>query len=131
MMEGRFRELLDKSLAAHTARELRWWKQDRRGRWVVLEPGPGRLLKDSPRHIRDYVDTITEQRGRRFSSLSRARKFARAIGGAVRRWQRKMPGRGPWRLVTNPWERAIRHVPLWICAPKKDDPCCCEQQASP
>jgi hypothetical protein len=94
----------------------------------VLEPGPGRLLKDSPQHIRDYVDAITEQRGRRFSSLSRARRFARSMGSVVRRWQRKMPRRGPWRLVTNPWERAVRHVPLWICAPKKDDgPCCCEQ----
>lgn len=110
MMEGRFKELLDKSLAAYTAREQRWWKQDRRGRWVVLEPDPGRLLKDSPRHIRDYVDAITEQRGRRFSSLSRARAFAREVDGVVRRWRRKMPKRGPWRYTTNPWERSIKSM---------------------
>src|SRR5205809_5054732 len=95
------REMLDKSAALYVERERQWWKQDRRGRWVVLEPGPGRLLKDSPRHVRDYVDAVCEQRGRRFSSLSRARKFARSIGGEVRRWQRQLPGRGPWRLETN------------------------------
>jgi hypothetical protein len=113
MMEGHMRELFDKSLRAYTERERAWWTQDRRGRWVVLEPGPGRLLKDSPRHVRDYVDAITAQRGRRFSSLSRARAFAREVGGEVRRWQRRMRGRGPWRTVTNPWERAVK--PLYFC----------------
>jgi len=114
MMEDHVRELLDKSLRSYTERERAWWKQDRRGRWVVLEPGPGRLLKDSPQRIRDYVDAITEQRGRRFSSLSRARAFAREVDGVVRRWKRQMPGRGPWRRTTNPWEGATRCLPLWI-----------------
>ena len=117
MMEGQFGEMLDKALRTHTEYERGWWKQDRRGRWVVLEPGPGRLLKGSPRHIRDYVDAIMEQRGRRFSSLSRARAFAREVGGVVRRWRRQMPKRGPWRRVTNPWERVAQQSPLrlWSC----------------
>jgi len=102
-MEGPFKERFDKALRTHTEYELGWWKQDRRGRWVVLEPGPGQQLKGSPRHIRDYVNAITGLRGRRFSSLSRARAFAREVGGAVRRWRRRQK-RGPWRLVTNPWE---------------------------
>lgn len=119
-MEGRFKELLDKSLRTYTEHEQAWWKQDRRGRWVVLEPGPGRLLRESPRHIRDYVDAITEQRGRRFSSLSRARAFASEIGSVVRRWRRKMPKRGPWRYETNPWKRATQMMPLWICGASKD-----------
>lgn len=112
--EDRFKTLLDKSLAAYTARELRWWKQDRRGRWLVLEPGPGRLLRNSPRHVRDYIDSITEQRGRRFSSLSRARKFAHQVGGVVRRWQRRLPGGRSWRLVTNPWESAIQAMSMRV-----------------
>jgi len=116
MMEGPFKERFDKALHAHIEYERGWWKQDRRGRWVVLEPGPGRLLKDSPRHIRDYVDALMEQRGRRFSSLSRARAFAREVGGAVRRWRRQMPCRGSWRHVTNPWERVARTpLRLWGC----------------
>jgi len=114
-MEGKLKQLLDKSLHAHTEYERGWWKQDRRGRWVVLEPGPGRLLKDSPRYIRDRVDALVEQRARRFSSLSRARAFAREIGGVVRRWRRQMPKRGPWRLVTNPWERVAKQTRLWGC----------------
>jgi hypothetical protein len=112
-MEGHFRELLDKGLRSYTEREEKWWKQDRRGPWVVLERGPGRLLRDSPRHVRDYVDAISEIRGRRFSSLSRARAFAREVDGVVRRWRRQMPRRGPWRIVTNPWERAVQSMPLW------------------
>ena len=117
MMEGPFKERFDKALRAHTEYERGWWKQDRRGRWVVLEPGPGHLLKGSPRHIRDYVDSIMERRGRRFSSLSRARAFAREVGGVVRRWRRQMPKRGPWRHVTNPWERVVKRTPmrLWGC----------------
>jgi hypothetical protein len=114
-MEGKMKQLLDKSLRAHTEYERGWWKQDRRGRWVVLEPGPGRLLKESPRRIRDRVDALVEQRGRRFSSRSRARAFAREIGGKVRRWRRQMPKRGPWRLVTNPWERVSKQTRLWGC----------------
>ena len=117
MMEGPFKERFDKALRVHVEYERGWWKQDRRGRWVVLEPGPGQLLKGSPRHIRDYVDAITEQRGRRFSSLSRARAFAREIDGKVCRWRRQMPKRGAWRRVTNPWERVaeVGLMRLWGC----------------
>jgi hypothetical protein len=121
-LEGDMRKLFDRSLRDYTARENAWWKQDRRGRWVVLEPGPGRLLKGSPRHIRDYVDAIMEQRGRRFSSLSRARAFAREVGGVVRRWRRHMHrcvlGRNvkaTWLYETNPWARATRDMPLLGC----------------
>ena len=106
-MDDHHREMMEKSFQTYAAREAAWWKQ-RRGRWVVLEPGPGRLLKGSPRHIRDFVDANMEQRGRRFSSLSRARAFAREVGGVVRRWKRQMPKRGPWRHVTNPWEHVKR-----------------------
>ena len=112
-MEDRHRELMEKSFQAYAAREDAWWRQNRRGRWVVLEPGPGRLLKGSPRHIRDYVDANMEQRGRRFSSLSRARAFAREVSGVVRRWKRQMPKRGPWRHITNPWEFALKRTTLW------------------
>jgi hypothetical protein len=122
--------MLDKALRAHTESERQWWKNDRRGRWVVLEPGPGRLLKDSPRHVREYIDAITEQRGRRFRSLSRARAFAREIGGEVRRWRRHMNRRyrghnlkTTWRYETNPWARATRHMSLGSCClPDKDEP---------
>ena len=114
MMEGPIGEMLDKARRAHTEYDLGWWQEDRRGRWVVLEPGPGRLLKGSPRRVRDYVDTLMEQRGRRFSSLSRARAFAREVGGVVRRWRRQMPRKGPWRRVTNPWERVAWRTPLWL-----------------
>jgi hypothetical protein len=119
-MEDRYREMLDKSMRAHAHREQQWWKQDRRGRWVVLERGVGHLLTDSPQHIRDYVDANTEQRGRRFSSLSRARKFAREVDGVVRRWRRQMPKRGPWRLETNPWARVMRLMPLWASCTCED-----------
>ena len=128
MMDGPIGEMLDKALRAHTESDRQWWKNDRRGRWVVLEPCPGRLLKGSPRHIRDYVDAIMEQRGRRFSSLSRARAFAREIGGVVRRWRKHMHrsymGRkvkATWRYETNPWARVARYQPMRICcSPEKE-----------
>ena len=119
-MDTQIREMLDKSFRTYADREAKWWKNDRHGRWVVLEPGSGRLLKDSPQHVREYIDLVTEQRGRRFSSLSRARAFAREIGGKVRRWHRHMHrcymGRkvkATWRYETNPWARATRNMPLW------------------
>ena len=109
------KRLLDKSLRDYQAREAAWWKNDRRGRWVVLEPGPGRLLNDSPKHVREYIDAIVPQRARRFRSLSRARAFARDVGGVLRRWRREMPRRvGPkkfkaqWRHETNPWKSAVK-----------------------
>ena len=120
MMES---QLLDKSMHAHIERERAWKTPDRQGRWVVLERGPGRLLRDAPRHVRDYIDAITEIRGRRFSSLSRARAFAREIDGVVRRWRRQMPRRGPWRLVTNPWERAGQWMSLMrLCGAGSESP---------
>ncbi len=113
-MDDHTREMFDKIFRSYAEREAAWWKQSRRGRWVVLEPGVGRLLKNSPRHVRDLVDAITEQRGRRFSSLSRARAFAREVGGEVRRWRRWMPSKGPWRLITNPWARVAKYPPLYF-----------------
>jgi hypothetical protein len=115
-MEGDAMRLFDSALRAHVEYEQAWWTQSRRGRWVVLEPGPGRLLKGSPRHLRDLVNATTERRGRRFRSLSAARAFAHEIGGKVRRWRRQMPGRGRWRFTTNPWERAacIARVGLYV-----------------
>src|SRR5574341_183398 len=122
-MEDRTKELFDKALRAHVDYEQKWWKNDRRGRWVVLEPRPGRLFKDSPQHVREYVDVIIEQRGRRFSSLSRARVFAREVGGEVRRWHRHMNrcymGRNvkaTWQYETNPWA-GVACQPLWIYHP--------------
>lgn len=111
-MKDDVRLLLYKGLCAHTDYEQTWWKQDRGGRWVVLEPGPGRLLTDAPRRVRDRVDALIPQRGRRFRSLSRARAFAREVGGVVRRWRRQMPGRGRWRYETNPWQSVVDR-PLW------------------
>jgi hypothetical protein len=121
-LTGESKRLMDKSLRDFQERECAWWKNDRRGRWVVLEPGPGRLLDDAPRHIREHIDLITPQRARRFRSLSRARAFAREVDGVVRRWHRKMPryfmGRkymSRWRYETNPWKSATR--PMYWALP--------------
>lgn len=119
------KRVLDTAMHAHVEYERQWWKNARRGRWVVLEPGPGRLLAGSPERVRQYVDAITPQRGRRFSSLSRARAFAREVGGEVRRWRRQMPRRvgertykAAWRYETNPWKVvADRPLMLWGLAP--------------
>jgi len=99
-------ELMINSFEKFAAKEAAWSRSDSHGRWVVLERGPGHLLRDSPRWMRDYVDAITPRRGRRFASLSRARAFAREVHGIVRRWRDPMPHRGPWRNV-GPWERAL------------------------
>jgi len=92
MMSNDFKGLFEKALQDHAAYETAWRVHDRRGRWVVLEAGPGRHLRELPRHVRDYVDAVTSRRGRRFSSLSRARAFAREVGGELLRWRRCMPG---------------------------------------
>ena len=97
---------LDKMADAFAERERRWLPHDRRGRWVVLEPGVGRHLKDSPRELRRQADAWTPRRGRRFSSLSRARAFARTVGGTVHRWKRTAPSGNVWRRES-PWERAL------------------------
>ncbi len=90
--------------AAYSARETAWLPHDRRGRWVVIEPGAGRYLTGSPRDVRRYVDAASQRRGRRFSSLSRARAFAKSVEGTVARWRRTPPGGGVWRQVS-PWDR--------------------------
>lgn len=115
-MEHGARVLFDEGQRAHVEYELQWWRSDRRGRWVVLEPRPGRWLEGVPRHVREYADALIAQRGRRFSSLSRARAFARSVGGEVRRWRRCLNrcymGRNmevAWLRETNPWMRVVRY----------------------
>lgn len=114
---------LNKAMGAHVEYERAWWQSSRRGRWVVLEPGPGRLLTKLAAADRDYVDAITPQRGRRFSSLSRARAFAREIGGEVHRWRRQLPRRvgertykAAWRYETNPWKAVADQSSLFLRA---------------
>jgi hypothetical protein len=91
-------------LSAHVERDLAWTQQSRRGRWMVIEPELSHLcdLRDLPTSVRATIDAAVERRGRRFSSLSRARAFARSVGGRVER-----RGRRRWRNVS-PWERASR-----------------------
>lgn len=119
-LTGRAKDMLDKSLRDYQAHESAWWKNERRGRWVVLEPGPGQILTDSPKHVREYVDAIVPQRGRRFRSLSRARAFAREVGGVVRHWRKEMPRRvqgrtikTQWRYETNPWKSVAEPMMMW------------------
>jgi hypothetical protein len=107
------RAAIDKLVAA----DREWLRQDHRGRWVVIEPGVGHLLKGSSPSARAYVDAITDCRARRFSSLSRARKFARKIGGVVRRWRRRPPPRMGLRHVwrsEEPWDRARRSAGITL-----------------
>ena len=99
MTENQFKDLLEKVVRKSAAKDLAWHQDDARGRWFVLERGPGHLL-DAPKRVRDYVDARFPGRARRFSSLSRARAFAREMGGVLRRCRRYM--RKP---MTNPWER--------------------------
>jgi hypothetical protein len=113
---AQMRASIDKLVAA----DMEWLRHDRHGRWVVLEPGVGRLLKDSPPHVRDYVDAVTDRRARRFSSLSRARKFARKIDGVVRRWRRRPPSRMGLRRVwrrEGVWEHARRSTNAMFMLP--------------
>jgi len=105
MMNGAFEELLEKTLSRQAARDLSWHDDDDRGRWLVLERGPGHLLRGVPKHIRDRIDAQTPRYARRFSSLSRARAFAREMGGEVRRCRRHM-----WKPMTNPWGSALRRL---------------------
>lgn len=122
MMGGHAKKLFESAFADYAERERAWWKNDRRGRWVVLEPAPSRVLGDAPAHVRDYVDAITDRRARRFSSLSHARSFAKAIGSEVRRWRRQQIRRAgdrkfkaTWRYETNPWALAQRQPGAWLC----------------
>ena len=110
-----FQRQFEASIVAFAARERAWMSSDRRGRWVVLEAGIGRLLKDAEASTRRYVDAVVERRARRFSSLSRARAFANQVGGVVRRWRRKPPAsrvpgiRKVW-VRASAWEWANRRV---------------------
>lgn len=104
-MKEILRKMIDEGAAAYVERERAWLPRDRRGRWGVLEHGAGHLLKGSPAWIRQAADRASHRRARRFSSLSRARAFAREIGGDVFRWRRTPPGGGAWGHES-PWQRA-------------------------
>jgi len=97
---------LDVMAAAQADRDRAWLPHDRRGRWVVFEPGAGRHLSGGSRQMRRIVDTATPRRGRRFSSLSQARAFARAVRGTVHRWRRTAPSGGVWQ-GQSPWRWAL------------------------
>jgi hypothetical protein len=99
-------KLLDDAIDQFAEREMRWLPHDRHGRWLVLEAGAGRHLRGQPKSIRWIVDAASERRARRFSSLSRARAFARLVGGTVHRWRRTPPGGGKWQRIS-PWQRAV------------------------
>lgn len=99
-MNANIPDMLRAAISSQVASDLAWTRQSRRGRWMVVEPGPS--LPDQPRELREYIDARSEHRGRRFSSLSRARAFAREVGGHVER-----RGRRKWRSVS-PWERATK-----------------------
>jgi len=122
------RRMLDKSLHSYISKERLWEQKDHRGRWLVLEPGPARLLKSADRRVRDYVDATTERRGRRFSSLAQARAFARKVGSIVRRWRRQMSLRigdrtvkVVWECETNPGPRVAAMDP-WAIFFSKETP---------
>lgn len=100
--------MMAKMIARAVEEDRAWMSSSRRGRWVVMEPGPSRYLRDSSPSVRRYIDWITPRRGRRFSSLSRARAFARKISSHVARWHRIPPsGKGhAWRRI-GPWEYVL------------------------
>lgn len=97
---------LEEAVAGYTARERAWLAHDHRGRWVVIEPGIGHLLSGCSKAARRYADATSRRRARRFSSLSRARAFARSVGGIVARWRRTPPRGGAW-THESPWQRAL------------------------
>lgn len=90
-----------KAAATAVERDRLWVSHARHGRWMVVEHGAGRRL-DAPRVIKAIVDMHTPRRVRRFSSLSRARAFARLVDGEVRRWCGKRLRR------VSPWEWSWR-----------------------
>ena len=110
-MNPDLQHLLSKHLDRHVKREQAWRVHDRRGRWVVIEPGAGRYLTGASADVRALADVMSHRRGRRFSSLSRARAFARQVNGFVARWRRVPPGGGTWKLVS-PWQWALRDVAI-------------------
>lgn len=108
-----WKPMFDRAIARHAASERAWLSSDHRGRWVVMEPGAGHYLKDCSKLVRQYADAATPRRGRRFSSLSRARAFARLIGSNVRRWRNTPPSGGIWRRVS-PWGWATANVAAMV-----------------
>lgn len=98
---------LDTLVADYTRRERAWLPHDHRGRWVVIEPGAGHHMTGSPKEVRRIADLATPRRARRFSSLSRARAFARSVKGTVFRWRRTAPSGQGW-AIESPWQRAMR-----------------------
>jgi hypothetical protein len=101
------RARVEAAVADSVQRDRAWLPHDRRGRWVVVEPGAGHYMTSSPRDVRRVAELATPRRARRFSSLSRARAFARSVDGTVRRWRRAPPGGGIWRRES-PWQWATR-----------------------
>lgn len=107
------------AIASALERDRAWLPHDHRGRWGVIESGAGRYLTDSSAAVRQIADAATSRRARRFSSLSRARRFARRFGGKVFRWRRTPPGGGVWQRLS-PWDRArstmalVLHLPLLL-----------------
>jgi hypothetical protein len=92
-------KLLDRAAEAYVARELAWLSRGLRGRWLVLEAGP-----------RDIPCNLLSRRARRFTSLSRARSFARTVKGTVHHWRRSSPAGGTWK-IQSPWQRALESSP--------------------
>jgi len=111
---------LEEAAASQVAQERQWWTHDRRGALGGARAGSGAVSHEvsptAPR-LRRRHHRAAALRGKRFSSLSRARAFARKIGGKVRRWRRKMPGREPWRSEMNPW--AAASVPMGLIKERK------------
>ena len=70
MMEGQIRQMLDKALRSHAEYECAWWKNERRGRWVVLRTRSARILlwvSQLTEHIKAY-----EQRWRETKRTERS-----------------------------------------------------------
>lgn len=106
MTEGVRGEWFEKGLAKFMKREKAWLAREVRGRWMVVEPGPGRHLKGASQHLRRWIDLATPRRVRRFTSLSRARAFAREFGSEVQRWRRPTKGRA--RVRVGIWQHAVQ-----------------------
>jgi hypothetical protein len=68
-------KLIEASIADYVNRERVWLPQNRRGRWVVIEPGAGYYMTSSPKDVRRIADRATPRRARRFSSLSQSTAF--------------------------------------------------------
>ena len=109
MREAQAQARVEAAVADCIHRDRAWLPHDRRGRWVVIEPGAGHYMTSSPSDVRRIADFATPRRARRFSSLSRARAFARSVGGTVYRWRRTSPSGRIWKRES-PWQWAIRGV---------------------